>query len=82
MCSTNTKCSRIKASCERGAVIISYDCSYGDERAHSKAAEALVDKFKGEDCAKYGTESNKNPWGRRFVSGGLPQGGYAHVFID
>lgn len=78
---TNTRCSRIKASCARGSVIISYDSGYSDERAHTKAADELVNKFVTEDVEKYHTLRAANPWNRRRVVGQLPSGDHAHVFV-
>ena len=77
---TNTKCSRIKASCERGSVIISYDSTNSDEQAHVAAAQRLVDRFVTEDVAKYNSKRAENPWNRKRVVGQLPSGEYAHVF--
>ena len=78
----NVRGSRIKAWCERGSCYVPYphEASEGEE-AHRVAALALVDKFKREDAAKYGTPVDQNPWGRPFVSGGLPGGDWAHVFV-
>lgn len=86
---TDRKGSRIKASCERGSIIVPYpwdahvdsvpiemDAQLGDP-AHRFAAQALLDKFSKEDKAKYGVA----PWSRPFISGGLPNGDWAHVFI-
>ena len=80
--STNYKCSRIKATAERGSVIISFDDGNGIENAHILAAQRLVDKFVTEDVSKYGSKRSDNPWNRKRVVGGLPQGGYAHVFVS
>ena len=78
---TNRRSSRIKASCERGSTIVSYDSEHTEETMHRVACAFLCLKFAKEDQKKYGTELNDNPWTRPFVTGGLPQGGYAHVFI-
>lgn len=76
---TNSRGSRIKASCERGSITISYpDERNMGEDVHRAAVEALVAKFVAEDAKRYGTD--KNPWSRPFVSGGLPNGDWAHVF--
>lgn len=77
---TNTRGSRIKASCERGSCFIPYPHHVNSEEGHKLAAQALVDRFVAEDVARYGT--NKNPWSRARVSGGLPDGTTAHVFVD
>lgn len=82
---TNFKGSRIKASCERGSVIISYpdELRMGEE-CHRAAASALVAKFMAEDVKNYGSTvaGACSGWGRPFVSGGLPDGTWAHVFTD
>ena len=77
---TNTKPSRIKAECERGSIIISYDSELGDEGANRKAVEALVARFVKEDAAKYGSKPESNPWARPFVTGGT-KSFYCHVFV-
>lgn len=79
---TNFKCSRIKATCERGSVVVSYDSSYSDQRAHEIACERLIDKFTTEDAVKYGTKRAENPWNRKRAVGQLPSGEYAHVFLS
>lgn len=78
---TNTKGSSIKASCERGSILVPYphECNEGHD-AHRFAAQALLDKFVAEDRKNYGPDS-KPAWGRPFVSGGLPNGDWAHVFL-
>lgn len=77
---TNFKGSRIKAYCERGSIIISYPDDLSGDACHIAAADALVAKFVKEDEKRYGT--NQNPWARKRVCGGLPDGTTAHVYID
>jgi hypothetical protein len=79
---TNTKPSRIKASCERGSIVITYPSDLSGDAVHVAAADALVRKFVAEDAILYGTPTAKNPWNRKRVCGGLPSGGVAHVFIS
>lgn len=51
---TNFKGSRIKASCERGSVTVSYPHEVGwGEDAHRVAIEALLSKFEAEDIANW-----------------------------
>ncbi len=76
---TNFKPSRIKAKCQRGSITVSYDHS-GEESAHINAAKALCAKFVAEDAKEYGSVRESNPWASPFVTGCLPDGGYAHVF--
>jgi hypothetical protein len=77
---TNTRGSRIKAACERGSIVVSADSCFTGENLHRAAVDALVAKFVKEDAARYG--EHRNPWQRPFVSGGLPDGSYAHIFLD
>lgn len=77
---TNTKPTRIKATCARGSVTICCDSS--SETAHRVVALKLVGKFLTEDAEEYGTPPKENPWGKPFVSGCLPSGNYAHVFTS
>lgn len=74
---TNTRGSRIKASCERGSTTIDYPHELSGDAVHIAAADALVAKFVKEDKAKYGIE--RNPWESPRVCGGLPNG-YVHVY--
>lgn len=80
---TNFNGSRIKASCERGSLTISYpdDKNMGED-AHRAAVEALMAKFVAEDAKQYGSPRETNPWSKPFVSGGLPNGDWAHVFTS
>lgn len=79
---TNTRGSRIKAKCDRGFITISHPIQETGELAHRHAVSCLIEKFVREDTKLYGTPRDKNPWNRTFVTGGLPDGTYAHVFID
>ena len=42
---TDTRGSRIKATCETGSITIAYPHELSGQAVHRKAAEALVDKF-------------------------------------
>ncbi len=76
---TNTRPSRIKATCERGSIIVSYPGEFSGSACHISAADALVSKFVGEDVERYGT--HRNPWAGKRVCGALPNNaGYCHVF--
>jgi hypothetical protein len=77
---TNSRGSRIKATCERGSVTIPYPHELSGDEVHRLAAKTLVFRFMDEDKEKYGTPHASNPWGREFVTGCLPDGSYAHVF--
>lgn len=59
---SNTKGSRIKASCQRGSITISYNDGLSSENAHIEAIEALCRKFAIEDQKEYGSDIDSNPW--------------------
>ena len=77
---TNCKGSRIKATCDRGSITVPYPHELSGDACHRYAVDALITRFIEEDNAKYGT--NKNPWSDPYVTGGLPGGTCAHVFIS
>ena len=79
---TNFRGSRIKASCERGSITVSYDGGLSGDNCHIEAVNRLVAKFVAED-AKVGRYpvGARNPWEAPRVCGCLPSGEYAHVFI-
>jgi hypothetical protein len=58
---TNTRGSRIKATCDAGSVTISYPHELNYREAHRKAAQALADKL-GWNTDSYGS----------LIGGGLP----------
>lgn len=64
---TNTKPSRIKASCDAGTIIVSWDYGLNIEENHIAAALQLA---------------NKLGWDKEFISGELSSGNYAHVFLS
>jgi hypothetical protein len=76
---TNTKPTRIKATCERGSVIVCCDIH---EQGHVFVARKPCRSFAMADQKRYGTPLDKNPWERPFVTGQLPNGDYAHVFTS
>lgn len=76
---TNTRCSRIKARCDRGSIMVPYN-TQGDTDPHRYAVECLIAKFCDEDEKRDGTPKNENPWARAFISGELPDGTQTHVF--
>jgi|HubBroStandDraft_2_1064218.scaffolds.fasta_scaffold05081_5 hypothetical protein len=81
---TNSRPTRIKASCARGSFTAAYDFTHGlaDERTHAEVARALCVKFVKEDAEKYSSDNNRNPWSKNFVTGCLPSGEFAHVFAS
>lgn len=65
---TNQRGSRIKAWAEGGNTItIPYPHELSGDAVHRLAAQALCDTL---------------GWNRQFVTGGLPNGDYCHVFIE
>lgn len=65
---TNQRGSRIKACTEGGNTItIPYPHELSGDAVHRLAAQALCDKL---------------GWNRQFVTGGLPNGDYCHVFTE
>ena len=77
---TNFRGSRIKASCERGSITVSYPHELSGEACHVFAVDALIVRFIREDAARYGTK--ENPWGKPRVVGQIPSGQYVHVFAS
>ena len=77
---TNHKGSRIKATCERGSITIPYPHELSGDSVHRLAVIKLVWKFIEEDN-KNGITPEANVWARPFVTGGLPDGTYAHIFV-
>lgn len=77
---TNTKGSRIKATCERGSITVSYPDDLSGDACHVFAVDKLIEKFVAEDAKRYGSEIN--PWTKPRACGQLPDNSYAHVFIS
>lgn len=76
---TDRRGSRIKAACDRGAIIVSY--GHSASNPHKAAVLALVRKFMAEDEKQYGTPPSKNPWRGPWMEGGLPNNG-GSVFVS
>ena len=64
---TNTKGSRIKATCQAGSIIIDYPHELSGMNCHAKAAYALLSKMH---------------WNYKLVGGQLPSHDYAFVMLD
>ena len=75
---TNTRGARIKAAAMRGSLTVSYDHSMDSEGNHVAAAKALKEKFQFEDPAAHRAHSF---WIQPTVTGTLPDGTYAHVYL-
>ena len=68
---TNSRGSRIKATCDAGTININYPHELSGEEVYRAAADALVKKL-GWDTEHYG----------KMVCGGLPNNsGYVFVFV-
>jgi hypothetical protein len=80
---TNHRGARIKASCERGSITIPWPDAFSGDEAHREAARQLIARFNAEDTANYGPASVEpgRGWNLPFVTGSLPDGTVAHVFI-
>lgn len=68
---TNTKGSRIKASCAKGSIIIPYPHEFDVTTAHNFAANRLSEVMEW-DNQYYG----------ELITGQLPSGDYCHVFAN
>jgi hypothetical protein len=77
---TNTRGARIKASCERGKLVMGWPHELDVEQAHRWACDELCAKFDAEDVERYGSKG-AGLWTRPKASGQLPSGEWAHVFI-
>lgn len=77
---TNTKPSRIKASCERGSIVVSHPHELSGDACHEYAATQLCARFVAEDAKMYGSNRKTNPWARKRIMGTIPGGDVVHVF--
>lgn len=80
---TNTKGSRIKASCEARTIFVPWDHSVGEEPNHVAAAEALCVRMAEHNAKTYGTLPRGDRWLGARTYGQLPLRGaiYAHTFL-
>lgn len=79
---TNSRGSRIKASCERGSLTIPYPHELSGDEVHREAVRQLLERFIREDSeGDNPCPPERNPWNRQFVTGSLPDGTVAHVLI-
>jgi hypothetical protein len=78
LCPTNTKSSRIKATCDRASIVISYPMVESGADAHAVAVRALLAKFQREDGS-----DRSWPSFERWVCGGMPQASKdAYVWVQ
>lgn len=78
---TNTKPGRVKATCERGSLTVSWDHGLDDGANHRAVCDALCLRFDVEDEKKYGSKFGPHSWGRSKASGQIPSGEYVFCFI-
>ena len=78
---TGSKGSCIKAKCARGSIVIPFPHELSGDDIHRAAVLALVTRFLDEDFTK-GAPRETNFWNRAFVSGSLPDGSMAHIFLS
>ena len=79
---TDTKPSRVKAICERGAITVSWSHDGDTDQNHRAAMAALLAKFWAEDQAKYGSRSTG--WGHaaQWHGGAIGNGLIAWVCVE
>jgi hypothetical protein len=76
---TNVRGSRVKAECDAMSIIISWDDALDIEANHIAAARELCNRLVAKNEKLYGKDAG-NGWNAPFVTGGLKNDGYAHVF--
>jgi hypothetical protein len=59
---TDTKGSRVKATCDAGSVVIGYDSALSTEDNHRNAKNLLCDKFGWGNVAVFGWINNECFW--------------------
>lgn len=79
---TSTKGSRVKATCARGSMTVSYPYELSGDAVHDYAAAMLITRFLTEDRKECGTPDDKNQWNKKRILGTLPSGDVAHVFVS
>lgn len=80
LCPTNFKGSRYKATAQAGSITVSADDALNPEQNHKAVCDALCAKLDDANDARYGID-NRRHWSLPKVSGGLPDGTWAHVFL-
>jgi len=79
---TNTKGSRIKATCDRGSKMFSWNHSLNEKDNHEEACLKLREYFAKQDQSEYGNPFDKNHWLDDMAMGQLSNGNYVHVFLE
>lgn len=71
----------MKASCERGSLMVEWEHGLNPDQNHRRAAKLLLDKFAAEDVAKYpGTTLESHHWGE-VITGEIEGGVCVHVLV-
>ena len=81
---TNSRPSRIKATCDAGSLTIPYDYEGSNYDMHKRACDALRLKLAKSIAKKHpGEDWRKSGWLKPMVGGGLPgNAGWAFVFVE
>ena len=83
LCPTNTRGARIRATCDRASITISFPYGNGLAEAHAVAVRALLDKFHKEDASDGDFRFRSWPAFERWVCGGMPQASKdAYVWVQ
>jgi hypothetical protein len=78
---TDFKGSRVKAECDALTIVVEWDDALDTEANHIAAAKQLCQRLAARNEKAYGKNSGDG-WLRPFLTGGLKNDGYAHVFTS
>lgn len=79
---TNTRPTRIKATCGRGSLTVAFPHELSGEACHVYVVERMCELFDEQDRKKRGSKScHKGSWSRPKASGQIPSGEYVFCFI-
>jgi len=78
---TNNRGSRVKASCERGSLMVVWKYELNTDQNHRRAAEMLLAKFAEEDVKQYGGKAEDHHWGD-LTTGETQDGACVHVLVS
>jgi hypothetical protein len=80
LCPTNTRGARIKASCQSGSRIGSWDDALSADENHVAACAALCATIDASNAKKY--PGSANTWSQPKIAGCTASGLYVHVFAE